>query len=311
MNIRTYVETHSKLSHLKEGGNRGEFRGECPFHFGGYQNFAINVNTGFFICRAGSCGLRGGFPLFYKLLEGILDWSEVKKKLSTTLPIRNWEEVLNFQGSFGSKSADIAYQPLPSEDFQYKLTKDNFPDYLRNTRKYTEDLLDLGFDIRYCYAGDYRNRLIIPFIDLDGRQCTFTARSIVPSEQIRYRFPEGATTTQFLYGVHRLNVALKRFFIVEGQFDVWRLATYGEYAVGASTVTLSSRQLMDIAKLAELNQCQVYVMFDSGAFHQAQKIWASLRSMGCKRSDPVDISEYAKDPDELSKESLITLVGES
>jgi hypothetical protein len=312
MNIRTYVENHAKLSHLKEGGSRGEFRGECPFHGSNnsHANFAVNVGTGMWVCRSASCGLRGGFPLLYKLLEGIVSWGEVKKRLDSTVPIKNWAEVLQFQGSFGSQDPEINFQPLPSDLFQYPLTKENFPDYLKVTRKYSPDLLDFGFDIRFCHAGEYRSRLLFPFYDLDGKLCTFTARSIVQSEPVRYRFPEAATTTQFLYGVHRLgNVQPKRFFVVEGQFDVMRLATYGEYAVGASTVTLSSKQLMDIKKLAELYQCQVYILFDSGAYNKSQMIWSSLRSLGLKRCDPVDIGEHAKDPDELSYSSLMELVG--
>lgn len=308
MDIRSYVNNHAKLSHLKEGGNRGEYRGECPFHGGGYSNFAVNVNTGFFICRAGSCGVRGGFPLLYKMLEGITSWEEVRKRLDRTLPIKNWKEVLDFQTSVGPRRPDVQYDELPLDAFQQVITKENFLPYLQTQRKYDSSICDLGFDLRFCFGGEYRNRILLPFYDLDRRLCTFTARSIIPSEEVRYRFPEGATTNQFLFGIHRLPNSVKRMFIVEGQFDVIRLATYGEFAIGLSTVTASSRQLLDIQKIAKLYQCQVYVMLDSGAFHNSQLIWAALKALGVNNCKPIDLSDYAKDPDTLSFEDLTTLL---
>src|SRR5690606_11965294 len=136
--------------------------------------------------------------------------------------------------------------------------KENFPRYLSEDRGYTTDILDLGFDLRSCNAGRYRNRLLFPFYDTANQLVTFTARLMDDRPNaIRYLFPEGSQTDQFLYGVHRIQDKLPRLWVVEGQFDVLRMASFGEYAVGVSTSILSSRQQLDIRRLHKLYHCKI------------------------------------------------------
>src|SRR3972149_2607675 len=127
MDFEKYVSTHPNLR-LKKSGSRGEYRGPCPFHSNDNQCFGINVDSGYWLCRAASCGLHGSFPLFYKLLEGIENWSDVRSKLDRALPIKNWEELLAFQ-SRGDRVPEVRYQELPPPPFQTPITRVNFPRY--------------------------------------------------------------------------------------------------------------------------------------------------------------------------------------
>ena len=309
MDIERYIASHPKLD-LSQSGSRGEFRGTCPFHVsprGNVINFAINSETGFWLCRSPACGLKGSFPLFYKLLEGIESWAEVRAKLDRSLPIRNWEELLSFQTK-QDRVPNVAYQELPSDLFQQPITASNFPAYLRY-RGYDEKILDLDFDLRLCTGGDYRHRILFPFYDVKKQLLTFTARLMNDENQDdRYRFPEGATTNQFLFGIHRINTykQLSTLWVVEGQFDVIRLATLGEMAVGISKGVISDRQLLDVKSLCGLYGCTATVCLDRGAFAGTQAIWAELRSLGCKAQFAV-IEDVAKDPGELSVETLKVL----
>jgi hypothetical protein len=309
LNIEQYVSSHPKLD-LNKSGSRNERRGTCPFHVsprGNVVNFAINTDTGFWLCRSPACGLKGSFPLFYKLMEGIVSWSEVRAKLDQSLPIRNWEELLSFQ-SKQDRVASIRYQDLPIDLFQQVITKSNFPDYLKG-RNYDPSVLSLGFDMRLCTGGDYRGRILFPFYDIEGQLLTFTARLMNDSDQdARYRFPEGASTNQFLYGVWRINSykSVSTIWVVEGQFDVIRLATLGEMAVGISKGVISDRQLLDVRRLCALYGCSATVCLDRHAFAGTQKIWAELVSLGVN-ANQVDISEIAKDPGELNLEQLMVL----
>lgn len=302
IDIGKYLSSQTRMS-LKETGTRGEFRGECPFHTSPRSNpinFSVNAETGYWLCRSPSCGRRGSFPLLYKLLEGIVSWEDVKRKLGTRTPLRGWED-LQFTNR-QTVAQEIQYDELPSEAFQEKITPDNFPTYLSKTRRYDTSLCQLGFDLRVCIGGNYRNRILFPFYDLQNNLLTFTGRLMSDSDtNLRYRFPEGASTNQFLYGVHRLNQAdsIKFLWVCEGQFDVLRLSVLGEHAVGISKGIISNRQLLDIKRICALYGCQAIACLDQGAFPSTQKIWTELVSIGTK-AHCVDISNLAKDPDGLS-----------
>lgn len=311
MNIEDYLRQHPELG-LRPEGSRGEWRGSCPFHSGGAggKNFAINVHSGQFICRASSvesnCGIRGGFPLFFKLVEGIASWAEVKKRLHRDVPIRNWDDFLGLLQR-GDKAPGISFQDLPPDYFHAPVAPGNFPHYLR-LRGYDERLCDYGFGLRAAFAGEFRGRLLLPFFDLEGRLLTFTARAMDDATEPRYRFPEGATSGAFLYGVHRLAAAAKVscIWVVEGQFDVIRLAWLGEFAVGLSTGTMSPRQALDLRQLFDLFRCPVLVCLDKNTQSKGRTIWAELRAMGVDARF-VDISSVAKDPGLLLYEGMLGL----
>lgn len=311
MNIADYLSQHPELG-LKPEGSRGEWRGSCPFHTGGGggKNFAINVNTGQWICRSGSvesnCGLHGSFPLFFKMIEGGISWEDVRKRLHQDMPLRNWDDFLGVLQA-GEKAPGVTYQEFPHPCFHREVTKDDFPDYLRR-RGYDERLCDYNFAFRYAIAGEFQGRLLMPFFDLDGRMLTFTARAMDEGNPMRYRFPLGASSSEFLYGVHRLaNVTrLHCIWVVEGQFDVVRLAWLGEYALGISTATMSARQALDIRKLAALYRVPVLICLDSGTQLKGRRIWAELRAMGVD-AHYVDISGVAKDPGLLLYDGMTQL----
>lgn len=311
MNIEDYLRQHPELG-LHPQGSRGEWRGSCPFHHGGSGgvNFAINVHTGQFICRASSvesnCGVRGGFPLFYKLVEGITSWEEVRKRLHHDMPIKNWNEFLGLMQR-GEQTRGVAFQDFPPDVFHRAVTPSDFPYYLR-LRGYDERLCGYGFGLRVAFAGEFRGRLLMPFFDLEGRLLTFTARAMDEATQPKYRFPDGATSGAFLYGVHRLASAVRvtAIWVVEGQFDVIRLAWLGEFAVGLSTGTMSARQALDLRQLSDLYRCPVLVCLDKGTQMKGHTIWAELRAMGVDARF-VDISAVAKDPGLLLYEGMQAL----
>jgi hypothetical protein len=314
VDIERYVAEHPKL-HLKRSGTRGQYRGWCPFHpEGNYDCFSINTQTGLWLCRSARCGLRGSFPLFYKLLEGIRSWAEVRSTLRIHDPIRTWEDLLTLTTS-QEAVPQSAFQPLPPDAFQAPLRPDFFPAYLVG-RGFGLDILPLGFDLRWCWAGDYRGRLLLPYYDLDGQLVTFSARSMANDGDHnghRYRFPDGATTNRFLYGVWRTayHERIERFWVVEGPFDALRLATFGELAVALSTNAPSTRQKLDIVRLAQLYQADVLVCLDRGALDKTHAIWAELRAFGLRRAFAIDISQTAKDPGEVrSSDQIASLLGQ-
>lgn len=310
--VKRFLERHTELD-LKPEGARGEWRGSCPFHTGGTggKNFAINTHTGFWICRAANsgCGKRGGFPLFYKTVEG-LTWDEVRKRLKIESPTVDWDEFL----SFTKQVREATFQDLPPTYFQKPVSARYFPSYLR-TRGYDESVCDLGFDIRAAFAGDYMGRLLLPYYDLDRKLLTFSARSVSDNTSRRYVFPANATPSLFLYGLHRLAAVtdLRRLWVVEGPFDAIRLASLGEHAVALSTNRASPRQLLDLVCLSEAYDCAIVTCLDRGAEGRAVELWSDLKGLGVNAVDAtVALSTFggrigggnAKDPGELDRVTL-------
>jgi hypothetical protein len=65
-----------------------------------------------------------------------------------------------------------------------------FWDYLRDTRKFSFDdgaWVAETYNLHYAARGPYRYRLIIPVYDAEGQLKTWTARSILPDEPLRYK----------------------------------------------------------------------------------------------------------------------------
>jgi hypothetical protein len=65
----------------KSPNNKGTIHTHCPFHDDSRPSFSIDVEEGLFYCGSTACGLRGGFALFYKLMEGLADWKQVFEDL--------------------------------------------------------------------------------------------------------------------------------------------------------------------------------------------------------------------------------------
>lgn len=114
--------------------------------------------------------------------------------------------------------------------------------YMR-TRGYTEDhirWLTETYDLRYATRGKFAYRLIIPVKDRRGDLLTWTGRSIVPDEELRYKalgmphpdarppFAKCATKETLLGLDHLFTIRRgKTLVITEGPFDAFRIATIG------------------------------------------------------------------------------------
>jgi hypothetical protein len=243
-------------------------------------------------------------------MEGIESWQEVQKRLGLHRPLKSYAELLNFLEA-KVRVSEIRTQELPDPVFQTPITRENFPSYLQVDRQYTPALLDYDFDLRLGLGGLVRNRLVIPFYSIDNELLTWVARSMDPSNPLRYVFPEGATTEHFLFGANRLNKtkSIRRIWLVEGQFDVFRLTTFGEVALGISKGITSNLQLIALQKIALLyGSPPVWVCFDNTATTSAKRTWLDVRSFGIK-TKLIDLGSATKDPDGLRLDSFRELVG--
>ena len=307
INIERYIESKNLGGRVS---SKGELTCCCPFHDDRKPSFSINIETGLWLCRSSSCGLHGNFPLFFKLIENIYSWKEVKKKLDLNfkVPAKDLDDLLNFNSQKKVRDDEIKYQELPSDTFVEEVSESNFPRWLSD-RSYTyRDIKD--FDLRIGIGGVWRNCLIFPYYGWNGELLTYVSRRMkdkIGKYESKYVYPPDCPKSRILYGINLVDDLdySKYLFLVEGPFDVMRLNLFGEVAVGLSGCEMSDRQLLDISKICKLASVKPVLMLDSDADDKAENIYYNLGAANLK---PKWIRlPIGNDPDNLSYKEFYKL----
>ena len=214
-----------------------EAMARCCFHDDNNPSLSINLRREVYLCHA--CGAKGNFTKF---------------------GIENKREV--YHDSFDSL---LTEKEIEKQIFDVDSVKLNGRNFLN--KRYWDYLMEREinnsvvkrFNIGYCSEGFYSDRIIIPF------GIGFTARSVYTSRQGRliygrdfkkYLYPLGLQTSKILFNFDKDRKVL---ILVEGVFDVLRLASEGIEATAVLGCLLSDSQIeMLCASQAE----RVYLSFD-------------------------------------------------
>ena len=154
----------------------------------------------------------------------------------------------------------------------------------------TEDIhfYKLGF----CSEGEYRNRIIIPSYDEDGKLNYFIARDIFPNSRFKYKNPPMSKDTVVFELFINWNEPI---VLVEGSFDA--------IAVRKNVIPLlgkfPSKSL--VKKLVTKRVKKVYVALDTDAKKDAAKLVKFLMDSGI---EAYLLSMKEKDPSELGFEEF-------
>lgn len=215
----------------------------------------------------------------------------------------------------------IETNKIATEYFQQELQKsDKALEYLqkRSINKETIELFKLGYapeDSRYEWT--LSNRLIFPFFDIYDNPCGFVGRALSNEDEPKYRNSKESPIFQksrMLYGLFQIHPEIEKLdyiILVEGQFDVIRLAQNGITNVaglGGSSFTL------DQARLACRYVDRVVTIFDSDTAGKkvAEKASMLLQQMDIKVKN-IELPEN-EDPDSFvlknGKEGILKLIGE-
>ena len=151
-------------------------------------------------------------------------------------------------GMLGEDRPGASPPKLLSFPREFKLLKrgyfaNKFWDYLQDRGYSVDDSLWLAkeYDLHYAARGPYAYRLIIPIYTTEGRLATWTARSILPDAEVRYKTlsktnrygPEEAVAllgpTELLLGLPLLLKVPNPEVLVlcEGPFDAMRISVLG------------------------------------------------------------------------------------
>lgn len=180
---------------------------------------------------------------------------------------------------------------------------DKYFRYLQ-VRGYAAEVITEKYDLRCCYVGRYKDRILIP-VRFNGELLGWTSRAVgTPKTAPRYLMSdENVKTTVFNYD--NLKKGGERLFIVEGPFDAMTIDTY--YVDDAVAVPLNatctfgtSPTISQIALLRALvkKYNQAFVLFDKGADSPARNLaeWVGAQ--------PAYLPHGVKDPGELKDNHL-------
>jgi len=277
---------------LKRTGS--DYRGPCPFHGGTHRNFAVIPKKGMFYCFV--CHEAGNvFSFFMKKLG--MDYPtavrEAARRAGITIPERGpmgpdpreplFQAVATAADWFARQlreapEANIARHYLVSRDVNMETAQVQglgfaprgtaFLDAMKGLGLQEKVLLEAGLLVKRddgTVIPRFRGRLLFPIHDLRGHVVAFSGRILGEGEPKYLNSPETPVfhKGQLLYNLHAAKHAMRkaeRAILVEGQFDVLRVALAGLEEVVAP---LGTGLTDDQAALLQRHAPHVILLYDS------------------------------------------------
>jgi hypothetical protein len=304
VDIRGYIV--SKFPE-KSPNEKGKIHTSCPFHDDKTKSFSIDAERGLFICGSTSCGVRGSFPLFYKLMEGLVSWREVYDRLHSPSIAADLNVLFKNKPEAKKK---LVVNDFPMAPFTKPIQADEI-EYLRD-RGISDEIVDL-FGIVYGRDGEFdkvdiHNTLVVPIFDLGGLYRTFQARRLYESS-LRWVTPLDGPVKEVLYGgwlVSGMSVYMPRqLWIVEGVSDVWNMQAGGCLAVGLFSKEASAAQLNQIALLCKTFELDPVACLDGDAPDANRSVYKEMKAYGLNSHAVYLRSE--EDPGSLSQGRILEI----
>ena len=308
------VEVISQYVHLKRSGRN--YFGLCPFHNEKSPSFSVSPDKQIFHCFG--CGVGGNVFTFISKIEGIgfkeaienlADRAGIVLPKSTNNEDSKREELKSKVYKVNNFTADYyhkrLYKPESKAGQEYvkqrKLTNETLESYnlgfsgnydelykvLRKEGFNDEEILESGLvkkNEHGQYVDFYRDRFMIPILDVRNRVIAFGGRVLGDAKRFKYlNSPENIVYSKgkHLFG---LNVAKrydhKKLLIVEGYMDAISLHQRGiTNVVAALGTALTTNQGWLLRRNAE----QVILGFDAdGAGQNAiMRAMEVMQNMGC------------------------------
>lgn len=298
--IETSIDykVHFLKQHLGDGqfsSSTGELLVYCCFCFHHKKKLSINVKNNVFKCWV--CDKRG--KNFYYLLK------------QAGCRANDLKQARELFGETSDKTATEIEEhfalELPPEytfvlDLEGTVFYDKIMNYLNNRGLSRADIIK--YKIGYCTFGQYSNRIIIPFFNIDGSLNYFTSRTILKHEEKKYIDP--LTPKGYKTSIIPNEIMLdysKPIFLYEGFFD--GIYTENSIPLLGSTLHVNSKVFQNIVK----NKSVVYLALDSDAVKKTIVICEKLLLYDVE-AYWVDIGNF-KDVNSMPKELFMAKIAEA
>ncbi len=322
-----------RIEHVTSGPNnaRGNINIRCPWcgEADPSEHLGINLKFGYWGCLRNSAH-RGKSPA--RLVQKLLNCSEAEARRLVGGSEAAAPSTDDFAASFAALKKQVGVEVLPEpkplrfpKEFKPLLNgsalAQPFISYLeqRGYRKAQIEWLAKEYKLQYATQGLYAYRIIIPIYDHYGELLSWTARTIRPDEQPRYRTlqmksDDGGPVAKLaanntllglpvLWGASNPRVLV----LVEGPFDALKVTAFGHtlgiYAASLFGLNVYPAQVAEVQELlSRFESC--YLLIDEDAELQRLRLLQALGPVGCKALKmPVDMD----DPGAMSGAEVVKL----
>ncbi|TFD95511.1 DNA primase [Dysgonomonas capnocytophagoides] len=316
----------------------------CPFHSDRTPSMYVSPtkgDKGQGICKCFACGAGGDVINFVKQIEGI-SYGEAVRRLAKEKNIAIPDIEMTDEEKAREHQREAAYIALDAADKQFQSNLKNSPatqTYLHQTRSQTDETIDLyhigfaqndnqlvkefakrsySFEVltaaglvgqtekQYQYDR-FRERVMLPFLDLSGKVIGFSGRYIgEDTEQAKYvntpdtmLFSKGKNLFG-LFQARKYIVSADKAYIVEGHFDVTSFSQYGiKNTVGSSGTAFTDDQV----RLLQRFTTRVVLVFDGDSAGAK----ATLKSIKSFLAFGFDVKGFimpkGEDPDSFARKT--------
>ena len=270
---------------------RNNYAYHCPFCHHHKPKMEVNLTEN----REGknpwhcwACDVRGTtiYSLFKQLKADVSKFTELKSLVKTSKSIKETQVV-------SSVSLPNEYISLNNVDINGIMARHALA-YLKNRHVSKYDIIK--YNIGYCKEGLYKNMIIIPTYDADGRLNYFTARSFEKEPYVKYRNP--SASRDVVPNEHLINWNVP-VILCEGLFDA--------IAIKRNAIPLLGKNIQSslMKKIVTSVVDKIYIALDRDAIKQALKFCERLMAEG-KEVYLVDMQD--KDPSEMGFENFTKLI---
>ena len=270
---------------------RNNYAYHCPFCHHHKPKMEVNLTEN----REGknpwhcwACDVRGTtiYSLFKQLKADVSKFTELKSLVKTSKSIKETQVV-------SSVVLPNEYISLNNVDTRDIMARHALA-YLKNRHVSKYDIIK--YNIGYCKEGLYKNMIIIPTYDADGRLNYFTARSFEKEPYVKYRNP--SSSRDIIPNEHLINWNIP-IVICEGLFDA--------IAIKRNAIPLLGKNIQSslMKKIVTSLVDKIYIALDRDAIKQALKFCERLMAEG-KEVYLVDLQD--KDPSEMGFENFTKLI---
>ena len=270
---------------------RNNYAYHCPFCHHHKPKMEVNLTEN----REGknpwhcwACDVRGTtiYSLFKQLKVDVSKFTELKSLVKTSKSISETQVI-------SSVSLPDEYIDLNNVDTSDIMARHALA-YLKNRHISKYDIIK--YNIGYCKEGLYKNMIIIPTYDADGRLNYFTARSFEKEPYVKYRNP--SVSRDVVPNEHLINWNIP-IILCEGLFDAM--------AIKRNAIPLLGKNIQSslMKKIVTSVVDKIYIALDRDAIKQALKFCERLMAEG-KEVYLVDLQD--KDPSEMGFENFTKLI---
>ena len=237
---------------------------KCPKCNHHKRKLSVNIQKNVFKCWV--CDYRGNdlFPL----VKG-RDLKHEWKLITNTIDISRFDDL------FAESEQDCEIQALELPEYFVSLSDSNLSSQGTQAKKYllgrgfTEEQI-LLYKIGFCFHGRYKNRVIIPSFDFNGKVNYFIARAF---DENRFKYMNPQASKDIIFNDIFIDWK-KPIVLVEGFFDSVKY----ENSIPILGSTLSRSSVL-FNKIIE-NSKKVYICLDNDAIKKELKIIKNLLDFG-------------------------------